>query len=84
MEQPEIVVTTSWRAAAPEEVESEIIEPQEKQLRGLSGMTELLSEASTGRGKITISFEVDYDLNRALIDVINRLNRVPKLPRRCR
>ena len=80
VEQPEIVVSTSWRAAAPEEVESEIIEPQEKQLRGLSGMTELLSEASTGRGKITISFEVDYDLNRALIDVINRLNRVPSYP----
>lgn len=80
VEQPEIVISTSWRAAAPEEVESEIIEPQEKQLRGLSGMTELLSEASTGRGKITLSFEVEHDLNRALIDVINRLNRVPSYP----
>ena len=80
VEQPEIVITTSWRAAAPEEVESEIIEPQEKQLRGLPGMKELLSEASTGRGKITITFEVDYDINRALIEVINRLNRVPSYP----
>ncbi|MCY3803207.1 MAG: efflux RND transporter permease subunit [Gammaproteobacteria bacterium] len=80
VEQPEIVISTSWRAAAPEEVESEIIEPQEKQLRGLTGMTELLSEASTGTGKITISFEVEHDLNRALIDVINRLNRVPSYP----
>jgi len=80
IEQPEIVVTTNWRAAAPEEVESEIIEPQEKQLRGLPGMKELLSEASNGRGKITITFEVDFDLNRALIEVINRLNRVPSYP----
>ena len=80
VEQPEIVINTSWRAAAPEEVESEIIEPQEKQLRGLPGMKELLSEASTGRGKITITFEVDYDINRALIEVINRLNRVPSYP----
>ncbi|MGI9227174.1 MAG: efflux RND transporter permease subunit, partial [Gammaproteobacteria bacterium] len=80
IEQPEIVVNTYWRAAAPEEVESEIIEPQEKQLRGLPGMKELLSEASTGRGKITITFEVDFDLNRALIEVINRLNRVPSYP----
>ena len=31
VEQPEIVITTRWRAAAPEEVEAEIIEPQEKQ-----------------------------------------------------
>ena len=80
VEQPEIVVTTNWRAAAPEEVESEIIEPQEKQLRGLPGMKELLSEASNGKGKITITFEVDFDLNRALIEVINRLNRVPSYP----
>ncbi len=80
IEQPEIVVTTNWRAAAPEEVESEIIEPQEKQLRGLPGMKELLSEASNGSGKITITFEVDFDLNRALIEVINRLNRVPSYP----
>ncbi|QMU62192.1 MAG: MMPL family transporter [Gammaproteobacteria bacterium] len=80
VEQPEIVVTTNWRAAAPEEVESEIIESQEKQLRGLPGMKELLSEASNGSGKITITFEVDFDLNRALIEVINRLNRVPSYP----
>ncbi|MEM7401551.1 MAG: efflux RND transporter permease subunit [Pseudomonadota bacterium] len=80
VEQPEIVITTSWRAAAPEEVESEIIEPQEKQLRGLPGMKELLSEASIGTGNITITFEIDYDLNRALIEVINRLNRVPSYP----
>jgi len=80
VEQPEIVVTTNWRAAAPEEVESEIIEPQEKQLRGLPGMKEILSEASNGSGKITITFEVDFDLNRALIEVINRLNRVPSYP----
>ena len=58
VEQPEIVITTTWRAAAPEEVESEIIEPQEKQLRGLPGMRELLSEASNGSGKITITFEI--------------------------
>ncbi|MDE0412299.1 MAG: efflux RND transporter permease subunit [Gammaproteobacteria bacterium] len=80
VEQPEIVITTNWRAAAPQEIESEIIEPQEKQLRGLQGMTELLSEASSGNGKITITFEVGYDLNRALIEVINRLNRVPSYP----
>ncbi len=80
VEQPEIVISTNWRAAAPEEVESEIIEPQEKQLRGLPGMKELLSEARTGGGKITIAFKVDYDLNRGLIEVINRLNRVPSYP----
>ena len=80
VEQPEISISTLWRAAAPEEVEAEIIEPQEKQLRGLPGMEELLSEARMGSGKITITFEMGYDLNRALIEVVNRLNRVPRYP----
>ena len=80
VEQPEIVITTTWRAAAPEEVEAEIIEPQEKQLRGLPGAKELLSEANMGTGKITVTFRVDQDLDRALVEVINRLNRVPSYP----
>ncbi len=80
VERPEITITTNWRGSAPEEVEAEIIEPQEDQLRGLPGMTELLSEAHQGSGKITISFDVDFSLDRALIEVINRLNRVPQYP----
>ena len=80
IERPVIVITTNWRTAAPNEVESEIIEPQEKQLRGLPGMVQLVSNASRGQGRIRITFEVDYDLNRALIEVINRLNQVRNFP----
>jgi multidrug efflux pump subunit AcrB len=80
IEQPTITITTSWRAAAPEEIEAEIIEPQEKVLRGLPGMTELDSEAQRGRGRITITFAVGSDLQRGLIDVLNRLNRVSGYP----
>ena len=80
LERPEIIITTAWRGAAPEEVEAEIIEPQEDQLKGLPGMTELLSEAHQGFGKIGISFDVDFSLERGLIEIINRLNGV----RQCR
>lgn len=34
VQRPFIQITTGWRAAAPEEVESEIIEPQEDVLCG--------------------------------------------------
>ena len=80
VERAEITITTRWATAAPEEVESEIIEPQEQQLRGLPGMTELLSEARQSNGKITLSFNADFSLERALIEVINRLNQVPSYP----
>ncbi len=80
VERPEITVTTAWRSAAPEEIESEILEPQEKALRGTPGMTEMLSRAQRGRGRVTLSFETGTDLQRALIDVLNRLNRVGGYP----
>jgi multidrug efflux pump subunit AcrB len=80
VERPTITINTDWRAAAPEEVEAEIIEPQEKVLRGLPGMTELESNAQRGRGRITITFAVGTDLDRGLIEVLNRLNRVSNYP----
>jgi len=80
VERPQITISTVWRAAAPKEVESEIVEPQENVLRGLPGMTELLAKAQRSRGEITITFGVGTDLRRSLIEVMNRLNRVPRYP----
>ncbi|MFT7460129.1 MAG: multidrug efflux pump subunit AcrB [Planctomycetota bacterium] len=80
IEEPQITITTIWRAAAPNEVEAEIIEPQEDVLRGLPGMTKITATAREGRGEITLTFSVDMELNRALIEVLNRLNQVPSYP----
>jgi multidrug efflux pump subunit AcrB len=80
IQEPEITIITNWRAAAPNEVETDIIEPQEDVLRGLPGMTKLLAKAQDGRGEITITFSVEMDLRRALLEVINRLNQVPSYP----
>jgi len=80
IERPTVSINTNWRAAAPEEVEAEIIEPQEKVLRGLPGMTEMDSQAQLGRARITITFAVGTDLQRSLVEVLNRLNRVRSYP----
>jgi len=80
VEKPKISISTQWRAAAPEEIESEIIEPQEKVLRGLPGMTQMISTAGQGNGSIAIHFAVGTDLRRALLDILNRLNRVARYP----
>ena len=76
----EITITTAWRAATPEEIESEIIEPQEDALKGLPGVTSMLSEAQRGQGKLTLSFDIGFGLERALVEVLNGLNRVPSYP----
>ena len=80
IEKPVIRISQNWRAAAPQEVESEIIEPQERVLRGLPGMTRMLSRARRGRSSITLTFDVGTDMRRAMIDVLNRINQVPNYP----
>jgi multidrug efflux pump subunit AcrB len=80
VDQPRFQITTGWRAAAPEEVESEIIEPQEDAMRGLPGLKRMTASASRGAGSIELIFDVDVDIDRSLIEVMNRLNRVPSYP----
>ena len=78
--QPVIIVTTSWRGAAPAEVEREIIIPQEDELKRLEGVQRVLSEASHGRGKITLEFSPGVSFDRMLLLVSNRLDRVTGYP----
>ena len=80
VERPAIGIGTAWRGAAPEEMESEILEPQEKVFQGLPGLTEMSSTASAGSSNITLEFTADMDMQRALVEVINRLNQVPSYP----
>ena len=78
--QPEITISTSWRSAAPQEMESEIIERQEDVLKGLQGLLSLESSSSQGSGNITLRYRTGTNLERALIDVMNALNQVPSYP----
>jgi multidrug efflux pump subunit AcrB len=80
IEQPEITITTPWRAAAPYEIEAEIIEPQENVLRGLPGLTEMKATSYEGRGEINLTFDINMDMRRALVEVMNRLNQVSDYP----
>ena len=78
--QPVIIITTPWRGAAPAEVEREILTPQEDELKGLEGVKRMLSEASHGKGKITLEFSPSVNFDRALLLVSNRLDRVTGYP----
>lgn len=80
VQQPEISVTTAWRAASPEEIEAEIIEPQEDALKSLPGLERMLSEARENSGVVRLTFALDMSLERALIEVVNRLNGVSGYP----
>jgi len=81
VDEPVISVFTSWRAAAPAEIESEIIEPQERALQGLRGMRSLNAFANAGSAFLNLQFAVGTDMQATMLEVISRMNQLPPLPR---
>lgn len=80
IEQPKITISTAWRAAAPEELEAAIIEPQENVLKNTQGVTDINTNINKGSGAITLTFEIGSNMQKAMLDVINNLNQAPPLP----
>ncbi|MFC1837731.1 efflux RND transporter permease subunit [Thermodesulfobacteriota bacterium] len=80
VEEPIITVTTTWRGATPYEVEREIIEEQEKTLKGIPGLVEMESNSQNNRGEVSLRFTLDTDLDEALLRVSNKINEVPSYP----
>jgi len=81
IERPQISIWTGWRAASPNEVESELLEPQEDVLEGLPGLQEMNANANPGGSWINLTFDLETDMQETVIEVISRLNRLPPLPR---
>jgi len=77
---PVITITTEWFGAAPAEVEREIVNRQEDQLAGLEGLRSITGQAEQGRGRITLEFRIGTNMDRALLLVANRLDRVTGYP----
>ena len=78
--QPVINVVTNWPGAAPAEIEREIVNRQEEVLKGIEGLRRMESNARNSRGSVELEFTPDADLNRSLLLVANRLDRVTGYP----
>ena len=73
--EPEITVSTVWPGASAQEVEREIIEEQEEQLKNVEGLREFKSESRDSRASIVMKFEVGTDLGVAQAKVRDKLVR---------
>ncbi len=81
IERPQMSIQTGWRAASPQEMESEIVEPIEAVMQGLPGLEEIASNVNAGNSRINLTFAVGSDMDAALVEVLSRMNRLPPLPR---
>ena len=75
---PVLNVSTSWEGAAPEVMESDIIDPIEDTLMGVAGVREISSTARQGLANITVEFELSKDIDVAFQEVQTRLSQVSR------
>ena len=77
---PTITVESRWRGASPQEVEQELVQPLEEQLRSAEGLVKLSSESSDSVGTIEMEFAVGIDMSQALVKVNTRVQQVRDWP----
>jgi multidrug efflux pump subunit AcrB len=80
IDRPVMAVQVSWRAASPREIESEVVEPIERELRGITGMTKLQSYSNNSNAFINMEFALGTDMDQIFTEVASRLQRVRGLP----
>ena len=82
VEKPKITVRTVWTGASPEEIEKEIIIPQEDKLKSIEGLLEMESDSKDSLGNVILTFKIGTNIDGALLRVSNKLNLVPDYPER--
>lgn len=80
IEIPVVTVAVAWPGASAEDVENNIIEVIEPELRFLDDVKEVTAIASGGSAVITIELMTDADAQKALSDVEQTVARITTLP----
>jgi hydrophobic/amphiphilic exporter-1 (mainly G- bacteria), HAE1 family len=76
VDRPIITVTTTYAGAAPETVDREVTGIIEGAMGRISGVSDISSESSFGRSRVTVEFTDDTDLNVAASDARDSIGRV--------
>ena len=75
IDEPVVSVTTEYRGASPEIIESQVTQPLEEVLSGIEGVDVIVSQSREGRSQISVRFRIDRDQDSAAADVRDRVSR---------
>ena len=79
VESPSVSISTTYRGASAQVVETKVTEPLEKQLSAVEGILIMRSNSSEQSSRITIEFNLDRNIDEAANDVRDVVGRV-RLP----
>jgi len=79
---PVLTIEVTWEGAAPEVMETDVVDIIEDAIMGVQGLKEVSSATRQGSSMITLEFELDRDIDAALQEVQSKLSeaqrRLPK------
>ena len=80
VDRPVVTVDTIWPGASPEEMEREIVQRQEEQLKAVEGLEKMTSQSFDSRGQVFLEFRVGLDPDALMLKVSNKLGQVQGYP----
>jgi hydrophobe/amphiphile efflux-1 (HAE1) family protein len=73
---PVLDVSVNYEGAAPELIETEILEPIEQRLLSVEGIKEMKSSARQGSGNVRLEFDINRNIDVSLQEVQSTLSRL--------
>ncbi len=79
---PFVTISTVYRGAGPQEIESQVVKPIEDAVAGISGVEAIQSFSREGFGIVFVQFKLSMSLDRAVQEVRDKVaaiqNRLPR------
>jgi len=69
IDQPVVTITTTYTGATPDTMDKEITSVIEKAAAGVTGWTDIQSQSTSGRSRVTVQFSDSVDINIAANDL---------------
>ena len=80
IEKPVLDVRVRWNGASPSDVDREIVGRLESELSSLNGVEKIASRSTRGYGRVTLTYSVGQDMDKALVLLLSKLSAVNGLP----
>src|ERR1700722_11609697 len=73
---PVVSVSLSLNGAAPEVIESQVLDPIEDAIMEIDGIRNITSSAQQSSGSIAVEFELNRDIDESMQEIQNKINQV--------
>jgi multidrug efflux pump subunit AcrB len=75
---PVVTVSVTWTGASPEDVEAGVVNQIEDVLAQVTGVIEIDSQSKTGTARVTVTFDIDRDIDLAVQDVQAKIAQIQR------